>query len=99
MGEYPPEATNLLQRTEKVHLATPSLCFLATQDRLAPPDVQRLMAARFENGRVIEVPTWHLHSADVLGSAYTAAIQSAVDAWFPLPSTKGKGPEGPRPVR
>jgi len=97
MGGYAPADTDLLRRTEGLRLATPSLCFLATQDRLAPPEVQRSLAARFQRGRVIEVPTWHLHCAEVLGPAYTAAIRSAVDEWFPLDA--GRGPERPLPVR
>lgn len=98
MGEYPPEATDLLRRTESLRMNTPSLCFLATQDRLAAPAVQRVMAARFAQGRVIEVPTWHLHCADVLGTSYTGAIQTAVDTWFPPASEKGKGPAGPHSI-
>lgn len=93
MGGYPPGETDLLRRTEGLRLATPSLCFLATQDRLAPPEVQRALAARFQSGRLIEVPTWHLHCAEVLGSGYTEAITTAVDSWFPADS--GRGPEGP----
>jgi len=83
LGEYQPEDTDLLRRLADQRLATPSLCFLATQDRLAPPDVQRALAARFHHGRVVEVPTWHLHCAEVLGPGYTGAIQASVDAWFP----------------
>lgn len=97
MGGYSPEETDLLLRTEGMRLATPSLCFLASQDRLAPPEVQRSLAARFQSGRVIEVPTWHLHCAEVLGPGYTDAIRAAVDQWFPQDA--GRGPERPRPVR
>jgi hypothetical protein len=97
MGGYAPEDTDLLHRIGGSRLATPSLCFLATQDRLAPPEVQRSLAAHFQTGRLIEVPTWHLHCAEVLGSDYTGAIRTAVDAWFP-PETK-RGPEGPHSVR
>jgi hypothetical protein len=82
MGGYAPADTDLLRRVSDLRLATPSLCFLATQDRLAPPDVQRSIAARFRNGRMIEVATWHLHCADALGSGYTGAIRAAVDDWF-----------------
>jgi pimeloyl-ACP methyl ester carboxylesterase len=99
MGQYSPEDTDLLRRTHGLRLVTPSLCFLATADRLAPPEVQRAMAARFTNGRVIEVPTWHLHCADVLGTAYTGAIRTAVDTWFPPAPEHGKGPEGARSNR
>ncbi|MFZ4514103.1 MAG: hypothetical protein ACOYNX_10780, partial [Geothrix sp.] len=63
-------------------LETPSLCFVATQDRLAPPDVQRSLAARFRSSQKVEVATWHLHCAEALGSGYTQTIQAAVDRWF-----------------
>lgn len=96
MGGYAPEETDLVRRLDGRHLATPSLCFLATQDRLAPPEVQRFLAARFETSRVIEVPTWHLHCAVALGPGYTGAIRTAVELWFP---PMERGPEGPRPVR
>ena len=92
MGGYDPADTDLLRRTDGLRLATPSLCFLATQDRLAPPQIQRDLTARFRSGRVVEVPTWHLHCAEVLGPAYTQAIQEATSRW--LPDTK-RGPEGP----
>jgi pimeloyl-ACP methyl ester carboxylesterase len=95
MGRYAPEDTDLLRRVGELHLATPSLCFLATQDRLAPPEVQRSVAARFRNGRMIEVATWHLHCADALGPAYTGAIRAAVDEWF---QDRERGPRGPRPI-
>jgi dienelactone hydrolase len=95
LGNYAPEETDLSRRLGTVRLATPSLCFLATQDRLAPPSVQRTVAARFSDSRVIEVPTWHLHCAETLGPAYTGAIRTAVEAW--LPGTE-RGPEGPQPV-
>lgn len=85
MGGYAPEDTDLLRRLGGLRLATPSLCFLATQDRLAPPEVQRAVEARFRSGRMIEVATWHLHCADVLGSGYTGAIRTAVDDWFQAP--------------
>jgi hypothetical protein len=95
MGGYAPEDTDLLRRVGDLRLATPSLCFLATQDRLAPPDVQRSLAARFRNGRMIEVATWHLHCADALGSGYTGAIQGAVDSWF---LDKERAPGGARSI-
>ncbi|WLT33330.1 hypothetical protein [Geothrix sp. PMB-07] len=83
MGRYRPEDTDLIQRLGSLRLGTPSLCFLATQDRLAPPAVQRAVAAQFQNGQVVEVSTWHLHCADVLGSDYTKTINAAVNRWFP----------------
>ena len=95
LGGYAPEDTDLIRRLGALRLATPSLCFLATQDRLAPPDVQRSVAARFVNSRVIEVATWHLHCAEALGPAYTGAIQTAVETW--LPDTE-RGPKRPHPV-
>jgi dienelactone hydrolase len=99
MGGYAPEDTDLLRRTEALRFATPSLCFLATQDRLAPPDVQRTLAARFQRGRVLEVATWHLNCAEVLGPAYSGAIGEAVDQWLPAARDKKRGPGGPLPVR
>jgi hypothetical protein len=95
MGKYQPEDTDLLRRIGELRLATPSLCFLATQDRLAPPAVQRSVAMRFNRSRVIEVETWHLHCAQTLGLGYTKAIEGAVAGW--LPNSK-QGPEGPRSV-
>ena len=82
LGSYDPARTDLLSRTAGPILETPSLCFVATQDRLAPPDIQRSLAARFRSSQRIEVATWHLHCAEALGSGYTEAIQGAVDRWF-----------------
>jgi hypothetical protein len=93
MGGYEPAETDMLRRVGDLRFTTPSLCFLATQDRLAPAEVQRELASHFPRGRVIEVPTWHLHCAETLGPAYTQAIHTAVDGW--LPHTE-RGPEGPR---
>ena len=94
LGHYDPEGTVLLRQVGAQSFDTPSLCFLATQDRLAPPAVQRALAAHFLRGRLVEVPTWHLHCAEVLGPAYTGAIQAAVKAWYSNPATN-RGPEGP----
>ncbi len=91
LGGYDPQDTDLLHRTKGHRFVTPSLCFLATQDRLAPPEVQRALAGRFQRSRLIEVPTWHLHCAEVLGTAYTEAIRSALDAWFPPDLERGPG--------
>jgi hypothetical protein len=96
LGGYDPSETDLLGRTAGLRFATPSLCFLATQDRLALPEVQRAVAARFAAIRVVEVPTWHLHCAEALGSAYTGAIQQSVETWFP--DATG-GPGGPPAAR
>jgi hypothetical protein len=90
MGGYDPAETDLLAQTADLRFATPSLCFLATQDRLAPPEVQRVLAACFASIRVVEVPTWHLHCAEVLGPAYAGTIRQVVDAWY-LDTTRGPG--------
>lgn len=81
-GSYAREQTDLLKATEGRNLATPSLCFLATQDRLAPPRVQRLIASRFSQIEVIEVPTWHLHCAEILGPRYAESIRNFTRAWL-----------------
>jgi hypothetical protein len=81
-GRYRPEDTDLLARTRGLALATPGLCFIATQDRLAPPAVQREMASRFTDIRTVEVPTWHLHCSEVLGPRYAEAIRQATNDWF-----------------
>lgn len=83
LGHYDPEATDLLKRLRGLRLETPSLCFLATQDRLAPPEVQRAIAAQFRRNRTVAVNTWHLHCAEVLGTGYTNAMDASVEAWFP----------------
>jgi dienelactone hydrolase len=83
LAHYEPRDTDLLQRLGDLRLETPSLCFLATQDRLAPPDVQRAVTARFRRNRTVEVDTWHLHCAEVLGKGYTDAMDASVDTWFP----------------
>lgn len=80
---YRVDETDLLFRTRDLTLATPGLCFLATQDRLAPPAVQRALAARFARVRTLEVPTWHLHCSEVLGPQYALAIQHATRDWLP----------------
>ena len=82
-GGYRPGETDLLANTDGMRLATPGLCFIAGQDRLAPPAVQRELAARFERIRRVEVPTWHLHCSEILGPAYAEAIQQATRAWLP----------------
>jgi hypothetical protein len=88
MGAYRPEETDLLSRVGGLRFATPSLCFLATQDRLAPPPVQRILAAHFARLRLVEVPTWHLHCSEILGPAYAEDIAGAVKTWLP-PNGKG----------
>jgi len=84
LGGYDPRNTELPRRVGTLRFRTPSLCFLASQDRLAPPPVQRALAAHFEAIRVVEVPTWHLHCSEVLGPAYAADIAAAVRDWYPV---------------
>ena len=81
-ADYRLEDTEVLRQTRDLTLATPSLCFIATQDRLAPPAVQRQLAARFQQQKTVEVPTWHLHCSDVLGGQYATAIQEATRTWI-----------------
>jgi len=83
-GHYRPADTDLLARTAGLQLGTPSLCFIATQDRLAPPAVQRALAARFTDIRTVEVPTWHLHCSEILGAGYSDAIREATRRWFKM---------------
>ncbi|MBI4913520.1 MAG: alpha/beta hydrolase [Acidobacteria bacterium] len=80
MGAYDPAETDLIRRVEGP-LATPALCFIATEDRLAPAAGQRILASRFRRIRPVEVPTWHLNCAPVLGEGYAAAIREAAAAW------------------
>ena len=96
LGHYAPGDTDLLARVRGARLATPSLCFLASQDRLAPPEAQRAVARQFRTGRIVAVATWHLHCADALGPGYAGAIRASAEAW--LPDT-ARGPAGPRPSR
>ncbi len=80
LGGYDPADTDLLARV-RGPFATPSLCFLATQDRLAPAPGQRELAGRFRSIRVVEVPTWHLNCAPVLGNGYAEAIRDSAGGW------------------
>jgi hypothetical protein len=82
-GGYAIGDTDILAALKGRRLRTPSLCFLATHDRLAPPDAQRRAAAAFLQGEVREVPTWHLHCSEVLGPAYAEAIHAALKGWVP----------------
>lgn len=82
IGRYDRNATDLRRQVGPALLKTPSLCFLATQDRLAPPDTQREIARRFATIQVIEVPTWHLHCSEVIGARYAEAIQQATFSWL-----------------
>lgn len=81
-GSYRRGDTDLQRRLEGRRLETPSLCILATQDRLAPPRVQRWAASHFHRIQIIEVPTWHLHSAEVLGGRYGEALRASTEAWL-----------------
>lgn len=65
-------------------LETPSLAFIASQDRLAPAPFQRAFAARFRQSRVVETPTWHLNCSVVLGPRYTEALREAYTTWLPV---------------
>lgn len=81
-ASYRRDATHPCLALEGRRLETPALCFLATQDRLAPPEAQRRMAAAFAHIQVVEVPTWHLHCAEVIGPAYGERIREATKAWL-----------------
>jgi hypothetical protein len=80
LGAYDPAETDLLARV-KGPFSTPSLCFIAAQDRLAPAPGQRALASRFRTIRTVEVPTWHLNCAPVLGPRYAVAIRSVSEGW------------------
>jgi len=80
---YERDETDLKAILAQRHLATPGLCFLATQDRLASVPAQRAFIAAFGKIEVIEVETWHLHCAEILGPAYGQAIQRATKRWLP----------------
>lgn len=81
-GGYAREDTSIEGKLEGLRLETPALCFLATQDRLAPPPVQRRVTAHFRHIETIEVPTWHLHCAEVLGPRYGALTRASTAAWL-----------------
>jgi hypothetical protein len=81
LGNYDPGGTDLLRVIGDHRFRTPSLCFLATQDRLAPPATQREVAGHFVTQQLVEVDTWHLHCSEVLGPDYSLAIRKATEAW------------------
>ena len=83
LGGYRIPDTDVLQQTRDLTLATPSLCFIATQDRLAPLPVQEALAAQFLSQRKFEVATWHLHCSETMGPAYAEAIRAATRTWLP----------------
>lgn len=82
-GGYDRRETDLRTILAHRRLATPGLCFLATQDRLASVPAQRTFITAFERIEVIEVETWHLHCLEVLGPAYHRAIRQATGRWLP----------------
>lgn len=82
-GGYDRDATDLRLQVDDLRLRTPSLCFIASQDRLAPPPVQRWVASRFKVNRSVEVPTWHLHCSEILGSRYGDEVRAAAESWIP----------------
>ncbi|MBP1627639.1 MAG: hypothetical protein H6Q00_2114 [Holophagaceae bacterium] len=82
-GGYDRRETDLRALLAHRRLATPGLCFLATQDRLAPVSAQRAFVAAFDQIEVIEADTWHLHCAEVLGATYPEAIRRATKRWLP----------------
>lgn len=82
LGGYAPAATDLTRQVQGP-LKTPSLCFLATQDRLADPEAQRLLTWRFDHIQTVGVDTWHLNCAQVLGPGYAKAIQGFTAKVFP----------------
>lgn len=75
-GAYRIEDTDPRKALAGRTLQTPALAFLAQQDRLAPAFGQRELMGRFRNLERIEVPTWHLNCAPVLGPAYAARIRA-----------------------
>lgn len=81
-GGYSRRDTDVSLAVEGRRFATPSLCFLATQDRLAPAERQRYFTSRFSRIEVMEVPTWHLHCAEVLGPKYGESIRRSTEAWL-----------------
>lgn len=82
LAHYDPAATDPRIRLHGRALDTPSLCFLATQDRLAPPHGQRELAARFRHGKVVEAETWHLHCPETLGPRYAEEIRRSTGRWL-----------------
>jgi hypothetical protein len=82
-GGYRVAQTDLREAVRGLTLETPALCFVASQDRLAPPELQREVAGQFRDARRVEVPTWHLHCSEVLGPDYAKAIREATQRWLP----------------
>lgn len=90
-GQYRIEDTDPRRALRGRKLATPTLCFLATQDRLAPTPGQRMLLGAFDTAQVVEVPTWHLNCAKVLGPGYAEAIHRFTGAHLP----PKRGPKAP----
>lgn len=82
LGGYDRNATDVKKALLGKTLRTPSLCFLATQDRLAPSSVQEWCAGRFQTIQVIRVDTWHLNCAAALGPAFGQAIAQSTSTWL-----------------
>lgn len=82
-ADYDRDETDVLHNLGTLRLHTPALCFLATQDRLAPLAGQRKIAGHFEHILVVDVPTWHLNCSEVLGQRYTDVIREATRHWIP----------------
>lgn len=80
---YDPAETDVLSTLGHRSYETPSLAILATQDRLAPPELQLRMSHRFTQSRVVFVPTWHLNAVNVLGPSYPQVIRESTDRWLP----------------
>ena len=76
LGHYDPQQTDLLRRLGGTTFQTPALVFLATQDRLSPPQMQSRLADHFRTVQLVATPTWHLNSSEVLGSAYAEHIRA-----------------------
>ncbi|HJU84208.1 MAG TPA: hypothetical protein VJ600_08350 [Holophagaceae bacterium] len=83
MGDYRIDDTDPRRALAGRTLETPGLAFLATQDRLAPHPGQEELASRFRTLERVEVPTWHLHCAEVLGPRYAEAIRGFTDRQLP----------------
>lgn len=90
-GGYHWEETDPRRAVRGRSLKTPTLCFLATQDRLAPPAGQREILEAFQAPQVIQVPTWHLNCSQVLGASYADTIQQFTKMRYP----KKGGPKAP----
>lgn len=81
-GGYIRSETEPLPPLRGRRLHTPALCFIATEDRLAPAATQRQAAASFTHIKTVEVPTWHLNCSQVMGRAYSDEIRTAVGEWL-----------------